>query len=134
MTFRWLLAALSASLLSLSPAYAACNNYGPYTVATSTHTLSFETEPEALAVGQSFSLLIDVCDRDGSPFVGNLEVDAHMPAHRHGMNYAPEVKALGNGQFQADGFLFHMPGHWQFTFDLYRGGTAERILSDYTIK
>ena len=39
-----------------------------------------------------------------------------MPAHQHGLNYAPEVSALGDGTFRVDGLLFHMPGLWELAF------------------
>jgi hypothetical protein len=57
------------------------------------------------------------------PGTGALVATAHMPEHKHGMNYKPVVKPLGNGRFRAEGWLFHMPGRWEFLFDV--GG--ERI-------
>ena len=41
-----------------------------------------------------------------------------MPAHRHGMNYKPTVRALGQGRFVADGLMLHMPGQWRLWFEL----------------
>jgi cytochrome c peroxidase len=41
-----------------------------------------------------------------------------MPEHRHGMNYAPEVKPLGPGRWRAEGLMFHMPGKWEFVFEV----------------
>lgn len=41
-----------------------------------------------------------------------------MPEHRHGMNYAPSVRALGDGRYHSAGWLFHMPGRWEFVFEM----------------
>ena len=39
-----------------------------------------------------------------------LKVDAHMPEHRHGMNYAPTVKTLGPGRWRAEGLMLPHAG------------------------
>jgi hypothetical protein len=41
-----------------------------------------------------------------------------MPEHRHGMNYKPGIRPVGAGRFRAEGLMFHMPGRWEFVFDL----------------
>jgi len=38
------------------------------------------------------------------------QVRAIMPAHKHGMNVEPEVKATGEGTFAVSGMRFHMQG------------------------
>jgi cytochrome c peroxidase len=58
---------------------------------------------------------VAACAKAG-PAPKTLKVDAHMPAHRHGMNYAPKVTALGPGRWRAEGLLFHMPGRWELVF------------------
>lgn len=69
----------------------------------------------SLTVSQHFALEVAACAKSG-PAPKTLQVDAHMPAHRHGMNYAPKVTALGPGRWRAEGLLLHMPGHWEFVF------------------
>ena len=61
-------------------------------------------------------------------------IDAVMPEHRHGMNYRPTLDAKGNGHYVAEGFLFHMPGRWQLSFDVERGGRRTRLTSDVLLE
>lgn len=78
------------------------------------YVLAYRASPE---VGKHFSVDVAACSKSGAAPQA-LKVDAHMPEHRHGMNYKPEVKRLGPGRWQASGLMFHMPGKWQFAFFL----------------
>ncbi|MEP5151458.1 FixH family protein [Planktotalea sp.] len=51
--------------------------------------------------------------------IERVDVAAIMPAHQHGMNYEPVVKAVGNGAFEVSGMVFHMPGVWQVQVSIY---------------
>lgn len=76
-----------------------------------------------IAVGRHFALDVRVCPVDAV-----LErVDAVMPEHRHGMNYRPSVKALGDGRWRAEGLMFHMAGRWELRLDVALGGRTERL-------
>ena len=76
-------------------------------------------------LAQPFSFKIEFCD---DVTVQDINVDAMMPAHKHGMNYSPTVVDLGGGVFQADGMLFHMPGVWEVRIDLMHDrGSASYI-------
>jgi ferredoxin len=68
---------------------------------------------------------VAVCPVAGNPGANALRVDAVMPAHRHGMNYAPSLREVGPGHYRADGLMFHMPGLWEFRFEL-RGAHSSR--------
>jgi cytochrome c peroxidase len=50
-----------------------------------------------------------------------------MPEHRHGMNYAPALKALGPGRWRAEGLMLHMPGRWEFVFEIRAAGVTDRV-------
>jgi hypothetical protein len=76
------------------------------------HVLAFRTSPE---VGKFFTIDVAACARSGPP-PQTLQIDAHMPEHRHGMNYKPEVRLLSPGRWRAEGLMFHMPGKWEFVF------------------
>lgn len=89
--------------------------------------IAFRSEPAQPQVGAPFALEIAVCAKDGAALPDALKVDAHMPAHRHGMNYAPTLRPLAPGRYRAEGMLFHMPGRWELLFDLTAGGTRERL-------
>jgi len=82
---------------------------------------------EALAVAKHFSVDIAICPKAGQPEAQGLKVDAYMPEHRHGMNYAPVVKPLGKGRWRAEGLMLHMPGRWEFVFEVRAAGTTDRL-------
>jgi hypothetical protein len=89
--------------------------------------ISYRTVPAKIAVGQPFMLELAACPKsvDGKarPLSDRVKLDAHMPEHRHGMNYRAKVESLGNGRYRSEGWLFHMPGRWEFVFDV----GAERL-------
>ncbi len=86
--------------------------------------LSFRAEPAGFTVDRLFSLIVHTCSR--SPLTG-LSVDAHMPEHRHGMNYKASVTSSAPGAWRADGLLLHMPGKWEFVFVAGVNGRTERL-------
>ena len=96
--------------------------------------LAFAPTPAPLRVGRHFSLDIVVCTGDPAAAPATLRVDAEMPAHRHGMNYAATVVALGGGRFRADGLMLHMPGRWRFLFDTTAGGAPVRLSRDVELE
>jgi len=93
--------------------------------------MAFRADPAPIAVGEPFALDIAICHAGDAPLQLRL-VDAEMPEHRHGMNYAPSIAASGPRRFRAEGLLFHMPGRWRVRFEL--GGTpARRLAADIRI-
>ncbi len=80
--------------------------------------LSYRTIPAKIAVGEQFVLELAACPKAGAALPERVRLDAHMPEHRHGMNYRPSVKPAGSGRYRSEGWLFHMPGRWEFVFDL----------------
>lgn len=95
-------------------------------VDTPGHRLALATEPRVVRPGAFFAVLLAVCPRDEKATVESVRIDAHMPEHRHGMNYTPRVVAAGPGQYRSEGFMFHMPGRWEFVIELRGGGRSER--------
>jgi hypothetical protein len=92
--------------------------------AAGSQALVYRFSPAELKTDRHFSLLIETCPLSAA---AELRVDAMMPAHRHGMNYRPTVTREGPGRWRADGLLLHMPGEWQFRFDLREDGRTERL-------
>ena len=78
-------------------------------------------------VSEFFALEVALCSRDGQPRVATLRVDAQMPEHRHGMNYRASVRPQGPDRFIAEGLLLHMPGSWEFSFDINAGADRESL-------
>ena len=92
--------------------------------------LSYRTLPAKIPVGQHFEVLFAVCAKHDAAIAGPVKVDAHMPEHRHGMNYRPSVVPLAAPAYRSEGWLFHMPGRWEFVFDI--GG--ERLTDSVQIE
>ena len=63
-------------------------------------------------------LELAACPKEGTVLSARVKLDAHMPEHKHGMNYQPSLESLGVGRYRSQGWLFHMPGRWEFIFDL----------------
>ncbi len=91
------------------------------------YSVAFAPSRWPIAVGQHFSLALQVCAGPGQPAPTALRVDADMPAHRHGMNYRASVKDLGQGHYRAEGLMFHMPGRWRVRLELGSGAQAVRL-------
>jgi cytochrome c peroxidase len=95
------------------------------------YVVAFKTE--TIAVANHFAMEIAACAKPGHPVPESLKVDAHMPEHRHGMNYAPEVKPLGAGRWRAEGLMLHMPGKWEFVFEIRAAGRTDRVARDFVL-
>ena len=80
--------------------------------------LSYRTVPAKIAVGEQFVLELAACPKSGTALSERVKLDAQMPEHRHGMNYRPSLKPMGGGRYRSEGWLFHMPGRWEFLFDV----------------
>ena len=99
-------------------------------IETERMAVSYWTVPAQIAVGQPFMLELAVCPKQGAALSRRIKLDAHMPEHRHGMNYRIKVIPLGEGRYRSEGWLFHMPGRWEFVFDL----GAERLTHSVRIE
>jgi len=80
--------------------------------------VAWKPDPAPLIVGRAFALQVQVC-----PVTARvLRVDATMPEHRHGMNYRPSIKSLGEGLWRAEGLLWHMVGRWELAIEVEVAG------------
>ena len=93
------------------------------------YVLSYRTQPEKVAVSQHFAVEMVVCPKGGLPAPESVRVDGFMPDHNHGMNYKAVVKSGGDGRYDAAGLMFHMPGRWDFIFEVRTGGKTDRMTS-----
>jgi hypothetical protein len=50
------------------------------------------------------------------------------------MNYQAVVKPAGNGRYEAAGLMFHMPGRWDFIFEVRGGGKTDRMTSTVVLQ
>jgi hypothetical protein len=126
-----IVAALAAASVGAQPC-AAPAGFAPAGRIESRDTiLLYRTVPATIEIGKHFTLDAVVCS-NAAPSA--LRVDAQMPAHRHGMNYRARVSPQGDGRYRAEGLLFHMPGKWQFVFDVERPGRTERLTADVVVE
>jgi hypothetical protein len=85
---------------------------------------AWKVHGEAITVGRHFALEVQLCPASAVL----ARVDATMPEHRHGMNYRPSIKPLGNGLWRAQGLMFHMPGRWELRLDVQGTTGTEQLL------
>jgi cytochrome c peroxidase len=123
----WLLAAAALSF----PAWGCDPGLDGTRLESSRYVLAYKANE--VQVAKHFALEVAACAKPGHPAPESLKVDAHMPEHRHGMNYAPAVKALGPGLWRAEGLMLHMPGRWEFVFELRAAGTSERLARAFVL-
>ncbi len=89
----------------------------------------WRADPVPIVVGRHFALLVQLCPTDAVL----ARVDATMPEHRHGMNYRPSLKPLGDGRWRVEGLMFHMPGRWQLRLDVQAGGSTAQLLDPISL-
>jgi hypothetical protein len=99
--------------------------------ADATLRISYRFEPAGLRADRHFALVVDAC---APGTIDALAVDAQMPEHRHGMNYKPAVTKVGPNRWKADGLLLHMPGRWEFRFEMRTAGRTERLAHSVTVE
>ena len=100
---------------------------GALRIESDRYLVFYRTRPDRLAVGQHFAMDVVVCPRRaGLAAPESLRIDARMPEHRHAMNYRTTVKPREGAGYVAEGFLFHMPGRWEFVFEMSADGRTDR--------
>jgi hypothetical protein len=85
-------------------------------------------------VSEFFTLEVALCSREGQPRVATLRVDAQMPEHQHGTNYRASVRPQGPDRFVVEGLLLHMPGRWEFSFDVNAGADRESLRTSVMVE
>lgn len=130
------IAALLGIVLA-SPAHADCpldlGRGAGWVVFSDHYMLAFRSDPPHIEVGETFTLVLNVCTRSGDP-AELVAVDAQMPEHRHTMNYRPRITDGRDGRYRAEGLVFHMPGRWELTFVVRAGEESERLTHDIILK
>jgi len=98
------------------------------------HSAALAADPSDIVIGHVFATEITACRSDGTPFDGEITLNATMPAHGHGMNTAAEIVRLGPGRFRAEGLMFHMPGVWRVQLQLSDQATDDDLEADVTVQ
>ena len=103
-------------------------------VESKNYALVFRTQPEKIEIGKHFAVEIALCQNSGAAAPDSVRVDAHMPEHRHGMNYKTTVTSSGPGRYRAEGLMFHMPGRWEYIFEVRAAGATERLTTSVVLQ
>lgn len=123
---RWLVWFLASSGAAI-----ACEAMGQRMATETQNAPAVHVAVEEIPLAQPFSILITVCSETA---MSDMRVDAIMPAHQHGMNYAPKVTATGDGLFRVDDMLFHMPGLWELRVEVDFNGQSVAYTSYIELK
>lgn len=128
-------AGLVLGLLMALPAHAAaCGDTLPQpgraVIAADDLQLAYAPTRWPLPLGEPFALEVELCDGpSGSRVLPTLlQVDADMPAHRHGLNYRVALRQTGPARYRAEGLLLHMPGRWRLLFDIGPAQAPRRLI------
>ena len=127
---------LALALLYCVPAGACVTGLegeGAQRVSAGEMSLTFRLDPPVIALGEPFGVDLAACHAAGRP-LQLVRIDAQMPEHRHGMNYEPSLRTVESGRARADGLLFHMPGRWQFSFEIKDGVSTFQLTADYLLE
>ncbi len=130
---RW----VGLGLLIALPAHAACGDAlpAPGRAVIAADGLQLASAPTVwpLPAGEPVVLEIELCDDTGGTVTAGtlpalLQVDADMPAHRHGLNYRVALRQTGPARYRAEGLVLHMPGRWRLLFDIGPAQTPRRLV------
>ena len=83
-----------------------------------------------IVAGEMFALQLALCPAHARL----VAVDATMPDHRHGMNYAVRLQPLAAARWRAEGLLWHMSGRWELRFDVELDGEMHALRHDVQLQ
>jgi hypothetical protein len=112
----------------------ALKTHAPWIAQSDATRVAFVAKPTPAPVGRHFELHFVVCSGTQLRSDARVQVDADMPAHRHGMNYRAAVSPLADGVQRAEGLMFHMPGTWRVIFDVVLDGRTLRLTREIEVQ
>jgi hypothetical protein len=88
-----------------------------------------DADPQPPKLGELFRVVTTLRDATtGAPVEGaEVEVDATMPHHGHGMMTVPEHRELGGGRYESRGMKLHMHGRWVLSATARTGTRRDSI-------
>ena len=91
---------------------------------------------EEFPLNETFGLELRVFDgATRSELVdAEVQVDARMPAHGHGMKQDVAPTEQPDGSYRVEDVLLHMVGHWELYVDLTDGAVTERAQFDIDLE
>lgn len=89
-----------------------------------------------ITVSEPFPVEITVCGDAASDAIVTL--DASMPAHGHGMNYAPSHEVIAQGAkgqvINVEGVVLHMPGEWQWSVNVQTTHLRKTLTYEFNVQ
>jgi hypothetical protein len=99
---------------------------------SSRYMLALRPDPLRIEIGQPFTLLMNVCTKDGQP-AELVDVEVSLDERTHAAT--PSVVQAGdNGRYRVEGVMLSKPGSWEIAFDVRNGGEIERLSHDIILK
>jgi hypothetical protein len=95
------------------------------------YRVSFDRPPAGWPLNEPFKLAFKVLSTPSASVIPadlSIQVDATMPAHRHGSNLAPVVRQVGTGEYEIAGLLLHMVGDWQIKLTMTSGTFVDEVV------
>ena len=129
---------LVASLCMISSAHAneLCDPETGVLLSSSTDApwnVQIQLNPEEIPINAPFDVVITLCSKEKKPPV-RIDVDAVMPAHKHGMNYEPKTVQINHYRYEVKNLLFHMPGVWRLEITIFEKDKPHRFIHDVQLK
>lgn len=96
------------------------------------YMLALRPEPMRIEVGESFTLLMNVCTKAGEP--ADL-VDVAVTLDEGTAAITPRVRPENNGRYRVEDLMLPKAGSWEVAFDVRTGsGEIERLTHDIVLK
>ena len=92
------------------------------------------SSPDPIPLNQYFALNITLNDskyKNVTP--SDIDIQALMPSHGHGMNVTPIVSYTEQKSIVANGMLLHMKGRWQIIITVRLGQYSDKIQLDIEV-
>ena len=129
----------NAAVSEPAPAHGEPAWTGAHELAThvGTYTVRWRSTPDLLPLAQNFALDVWVfaASAPDVPLADvELDVDAGMPQHGHGLARRPRIERVEPGHWRVEGLRFHMPGRWELFFDVTRGARLERAQASVVLE
>lgn len=86
-----------------------------------------------MSIGAPIKIDLYLCT-DGNSQHDINKIDAWMPQHGHGMNYQPKLRKITDTHYEAEPFLFHMPGRWELKISLQSGSVVQSLSGIFEIR
>ena len=92
-----------------------------------------EFDETKVPLSAPFTISFKVCSPQPEAAL-SVDFDATMPAHKHGMNYQPEIVEIEGRFFEVNNLIFHMPGLWKIEITVFDDGAPHRFTHDVNVR